>query len=215
MTINLVDTMKAQLNKEVLKSRLTYLNSIGILIFIIGLWMMYSSYISSFYFMLGFSGFDASWIIRLMYLSIIAVIGGYLTKHAVSIIGVSSVFSIIILLIGLAFLIFTFWTAQVFIEMQYQFNPFTLAGIVFFGIMVAISVFIFGRGVVGLLAIKKGGTVKPMEIPSETLPPQKNLHIDPPPPRGNEPLPFKTCPSCLSMLSPQDIHCMNCGKKVE
>ena len=207
--------MKAQLNKEVLKSHLTYLNIIGILIFIIGLWMMYSSYISSFYFMLGFSGFDASWIIRLMYLSIIAVLGGYLTKHAISIIGVSSVFSIIILLIGLAFLIFTFWTAQVFIEMQYQFNPFTLVGILFFGIMVAISVFIFGKGAFGLITLKKGGTVKPIEIKSETIPPRENLQIDTTPPQENEPLQFKTCPSCLSQISPQDIHCMNCGKKVE
>jgi len=215
MTINLVDSMKAQLNKEVLKSRFTYLNIIGILIFIIGLWMMYSSYISSFYFMLGFSGFDASWIIRLIYLSIIAVLGGYLTKQAISIIGLSSVFSIIILLIGLAFLIFTFWTAQVFIEMQYQFNPFTLAGILFFGIMAAVSVFFVGKGAFGLLAIKKGGTVKPIEITSETIPPGENLHIDTTPPQENEPLHVKICPSCLSEISPQDVHCMNCGKKVE
>lgn len=209
------DNIKGQLNKDVLKSHLTYLNIIGIIIFIFGLLMLYYVYFSSFYFILGFSGFDDSWIIRLAYLIIIAIVGGFLIKQAISLLGDSRVLTTILLILGLAFLLFAFWTAQVFVEMQYQANPFTLIGIVFFGIMIAIGMFFFGKAMADLIKIRKKGITQQTESPSEDVSLTQTEIKENAVPLVPQPAGFKICPRCLSQLSLDDTHCTVCGKKQE
>jgi len=215
MKFAIFDDVKAQLNKEALKGYLTYLNILGIIIFVIGLLMLYYVYVSSFYFLLGLSGFNASWIIRLGYLISITFIGGFFIKQAIVLLGDSRVISIIILTIGLVFLLFAFWTAQVFIEMMYQFSEFTLVGLLFFGIMIVIGMFFFGKGMADLIKIRKTGVIRPTESPSENIPPTETGNTEtviPPDPQHAK---LKICPKCLSQLSPDDTHCTVCGKKQE
>jgi hypothetical protein len=205
--------IKAQLNKETLIKHLTYLNVIGIIILIIGIYMLYYIYESSFYFILGFNGIDATWIIRLAYLIIIACIGGYFIKKAALLLGDPVILSLIIFVIGLAFLIFAFWTAQIFIDLQYQLNPLTFIGLLFFGIMVAIGLFFFGKGMSDLIKIRKQEKPQRTERSSMEIPPVevKDERNSPTPDR--EQAEFKICPQCLSKLAPDDSHCVNCGKK--
>jgi len=209
----LPDNIKAQLNKDVLKSHLTYLNIIGIIIFIFGLLMISYVYLSSFYFLMGLDGFDDSWIIRLAYLIIISFIGGFIVKQAITLLGDSRVLSIIILMIGAVFLLIAFSTAQFFIEMVYQFNEFTLVGLLFFGIMIAISMFFFGKGMADLIKIRNKGVKQQIESPSDYISPSETGNREksiPPDPQLAE---FKICPRCLSQLSLDDTHCTVCGKK--
>jgi hypothetical protein len=207
--------IKAQLNKDVLKSHLTYLNIIGIIIFVIGLLLIYYTYISSFYFLLGRYGFDASWIIRLAYLISITFIGCFLIKKAIELLGDSRVISIIILTIGLVLLLFAFWTAQMFVKMKYQFNAFILSGLLFFGIMIAIGMFFFGKGMADLIKIKKMGVMQPTKSPSENIPPPETGNTEKGIPPDHPQAEFKICPKCLSRLSLDDTHCIFCGEKQE
>jgi cation transport ATPase len=206
---------KARLNKDVLKSHLTYLNIIGVIIFVIGLLLLYYVYISSFYFLLGLNGFNDSWIIRLAYLISITIIGGFFIKQAIELLGDSRVISIIILTIGLVLLLFAFWTAQFFVKMPYQFNAFILVGLLFFGIMIAIGMFFFGKGMADLIKIRKTGVIRPTESPSENIPPPETGNTEKGIPPDHPQAEFKICPKCLSPLSLDDTHCIFCGKKQE
>jgi cation transport ATPase len=215
MKFAIFDDVKAQLNKEALKGYLTYLNILGIIIFVIGLLMISYAYISSFYFIFGFSSFDPSWIIRLAYLIIIACISGYILRKAIELLGDSLALSIIILVIGLAFLIFAFWTAQIFVEVEYQANPFTLVGLFFFGIMIAVGLFFFGKGMSDLIKIRNQKIPLRTDHPSENIFPPKTGNTEKGIPPDHPQAEFKICPKCLSQLSPDDTHCTVCGKKQE
>ena len=207
--------IRTQLNKKTIISSLTYLNVIGIIIFFIGLLMLYYVFEYSFYFILGFSDFDPSWIIRLAYLILITCIGGFLIRQAILLLGDSRVLSVIILVIGLISLIFIFWTAQLFIEMPYQLNEFTLVGLLFFGIMIAIGMFFFGKGMSDMIKIRNRGFATRTEPPSENIIPPETVIMENSAPPENRKEDFKICPQCLSKLSLDDTHCINCGKKQE
>jgi hypothetical protein len=146
---------------------------------------------------------------------IIAFIGGFLIKQAIGTLGESRALSVVILMIGLAFLIFVFWTGQIFVEMQYEFNLFTLSGLLFFGIMVAIGVFFLGKGVSDLKRIKNQGIRPAIQNQSELISSPETEVME----NGNSPglqqTQFKICPDCLSKVSLDTIYCTDCGKKLE
>ncbi len=197
------------MNKETFKNHLTYLNIIGIIVFVIGLLMIYYAYISSFYFIFGFSSFDPSWIIRLAYVIIIACVSGYIIWQAIKLLGDSVVLSIINLVIGLAFLIFAFFTAQIFVEGHDQLNPFTFVGLFFFGVMIAIGLFFFVKGISDLIKIRHHKIQSRTERPLESHSTENSENRIPAHPES------KICPYCLTKLSFEDMHCVNCGKKQE
>jgi hypothetical protein len=204
--IEMLEKVKKMVNfdKNAVKSFLTLRNIIGIILLVIGLYMMVDAYFSSLRLVIGLIYIDESWFIRIIYLTLIAVIGGFLVNRGELIIGVSRILSLIFLILGLFSLILAFWTAKVFVENYYQLTLFVAIGILFFGVMVSIGLFITAKGV-SYFQKKKS------QIPQTSVqnPPEESESIERP--ESSEPT-FSICPACLSKISLEDTHCMNCGK---
>jgi hypothetical protein len=194
----------ANLDKDAVKALLTLHNIIGVTLLIIGLYMMIDAYFSSLRLVIGLIYIDESWFIRVVYLTLIAVIGGFLVNRGVLITGVSKILSIIFFILGLFCLVLAFWTAKVFVENYYQMTLFVAIGILFFGVMISIGFFITAKGVSYFLK-KKGEVPRPMAQKSSVEPESTGQT------ESGEPQ-FSICPACLSKVSAEDTHCMSCGQ---
>jgi hypothetical protein len=205
VTVVMLEKVKkmVHLDKNAVKDYLTLRNIIGITLLIIGLYMMVDAYFSSLRLVIGLIYIDESWFIRVIYLTLIAVIGGFLVNRGVLITGVSKILSIIFLILGLFCLVLAFWTAKVFVENYYQMTLFVAIGILFFGVMVSIGFFITAKGVSYFL--KKKSEMPRMTVQKSSEEPERTGQTE-----SSEPQ-FSICPACLSKVSPEDTHCMNCG----
>jgi hypothetical protein len=212
-----LDRIKTKLSKKTVRENLTYLNVIGIILFIVGLGIVTYSFLTSLDFIIGLSGFDASWMIRLVYLIIITVIGGYLVRQAATLLGDPPLLSVLFVLIGLIYLAVIFWTAQIFLELNYAFSPFTLIGTFFFCIMVAICLFFFAKGISDLVKLKNSRLIPPAVQPTgviiQNIPPAMPVPAESGPVLTTPAPDFKICPNCLSKIAINDAHCEYCGKE--
>ena len=151
------DKIKIRLEKKALKGQITYFSIIGVLLLLIGLFMLIDAFYAAFGLVTGLIYLNESWIVRLAYLIIIAVMGGFLVSRATEIIGMSRLVTTIFVIIGLFLLVFSFLTARVLVEIYYQLSPFTMIGVFFFVVMVTIALYILGKGIAKIIQVKNLG----------------------------------------------------------
>jgi hypothetical protein len=204
----------SKLNKNAFKIFFTYEKIIGLIILIVGLLLLAYSFGSSLSLVIGIIYIDETWFVRLFYLVIVTVIGGYLTNQGVNILGLSRLLSTVFLLLGLASLLIMMRTAQVFIETYYQLTLYIILGIAFFGVMVAIFLYVTSKGVSFFL--KKKAPDKPAPVSAQSV---REEHVQAPEPTSEERTrpeqDFIICSGCLSKISREDSHCIHCGRALD
>jgi hypothetical protein len=107
--------LPTKFEKRTVLGRLTYANIVGSIILVIGLLLLLYTFESSLGLVIGIIYISETWIIRFIYLLIIACIGGFLVSQGVKVTGFSRILATIFLFFGLGFLLVILRTAQVFI----------------------------------------------------------------------------------------------------
>lgn len=210
------DSQKAPTNidKKKVLGFFTYTNIVGSIILVIGLLLLLYAFESSLALVIGLILISETWIVRLIYLFIIAFIGGFLVYRAVKVIGLSRILATIFLFFGLGFLLVILRTAQVFIDTYYQLTLFVLFGPFFFVIMVSIFLFITILGTSFFIKSKKEKQpTKQQEKIQNTATQEKTIVQNREEQQENLNImqEYRICPKCLSKLSPEDVHCNQCG----
>jgi hypothetical protein len=211
-----LDSIKSptKIDKKTILAFLTYSNIVGSIILVIGLLLLLYAFESSLGLVIGIILISETWIVRFIYLFIIACIGGFLVYRAVKVIGFSRILATIFLFFGLGFLLVILRTAQVFIESYYQLTLFVLIGPFFFGIMVSIFLFIMILGSSFFIKSKKEKQqttqqekIQNTAIQEKTIVQNRDEQQEYPDSKQG----YRICPKCLSKLSPEDVHCNQCG----
>jgi len=210
--MTILDSIKlpTKIDKKTILAFLTYSNIVGSIILVIGLLLLLYAFESSLGLVIGIILISETWIVRFIYLFIIACIGGFLVYRAVKVIGFSRILATIFLFFGLGFLLVILRTAQVFIESYYQLTLFVLIGPFFFGIMVSIFLFIMILGTSFFIKSKKEKPPEKIQntaIQEKTIVQNREEQQEYPDSKQG----YRICPKCLSKLSPEDVHCNQCG----
>ena len=210
--MTILDFIKSptKIDKKTILAFLTYSNIVGSIILVIGLLLLLYAFESSLGLVIGIILISETWIVRFIYLFIIACIGGFLVYRAVKVIGFSRILATIFLFFGLGFLLVILRTAQVFIESYYQLTLFVLIGPFFFGIMVSIFLFIMILGTSFFIKSKKEKPPEKIQntaIQEKTIVQNREEQQEYPDSKQG----YRICPKCLSKLSPEDVHCNQCG----
>jgi hypothetical protein len=201
----------SKVDKNSIKTYFTFEKIVGLVIFIIGLLLLAYSFESSLSLVIGVIYIDETWFVRLFYLIVITVIAGYLINQGVNLLGRSPLLSTIFLILGLASLLLILRTAQVFIETYYQLTLYIILGMSFFGVMVAIFLYVTSKGIAFFLT--KKASVNPVAVSTPGVPQESVQSFIPKSEERSSTEPdYLICPGCLSKISREDSHCIHCGR---
>ena len=119
---------------------------LGLVITIIGLFMLLYSFFLANNFVIGSFTIDEAFLIRFIFLICMSLIGGYLIDKGATLIENTKIIGLILLSLGLILLIFVFLIASIFVIGRYVPDLSYIVKLMFFFYMVGIGIFLTRRG---------------------------------------------------------------------